>query len=243
MEYTYNQEFLITSADVNFKQELRISSLSNFLIQIATSHANILGWGFEDMIKHKLSWVLYGMQIELDSYPKWEETIRIETWPKGSDRFVYLRDYLIYNSSDEIIGRVSSSWLLIDIERRRPRIHDPENKVFKQNLDRHAISKLMPTIKYLGETELEKKFEVNYSDVDINQHLTTTRYIDWLFDTFSISDLMNRRPKSLIVNFTKEIVFGQKAVMQRSFNDSGAYHFQLIDPDTGKIFFQAELKF
>lgn len=94
--------------------------------------------------------------------------------------------------------------------KRRPRLHDPENEVFSFNQKKHAFEELVPIVDFNSEAAEEYLFQVRYSDVDINQHLTTTRYVDWMFDTFSPNSLRNKQICGLTLNFLKELTFGQK---------------------------------
>ena len=242
-DYQLTHEYLVTSADVDFEQKLRFSSFTNFLIQIAWRHAEQLGWGVEELHKHNLVWVLSGLQLELDEYPKWRETITIETWPKGINRLFYLRDFLIKNNQGKVIGRATSNWILIDIEKRRPKLHQLDDEVFKANLDRHAIADLLPNLKPEGDIENTTGFTVRFSDVDINQHLTTTRYIDWMFDTYTPDQIAKTRPKGLVVNFAKEIKFDQEVNMQRLVESEKITDFRLIHSKENTIFFKARLYF
>jgi acyl-ACP thioesterase len=237
------KEFLVSSADVDFEQKLRFSSLTNFLIQSAWQHAESLGWGVDELHKYNLVWVLSGLQIKLDQFPRWRETITIETWPKGMNRLFYLRDFHVYNPHMEVIGRASSSWLIIDMERRRPRLHNTESDVFQQNINKHAIEDPLPVLKWEGETFKSEINKVRFSDVDINHHLTTTRYIDWMFDTFSPGDISECRPKELIVNFNKEVGYGQQAFMNRANRSGNIEKFQLLSPENNRIYFNAELRY
>jgi medium-chain acyl-[acyl-carrier-protein] hydrolase len=243
LHYQIRQDFLVSSADVDFQQKLRLSSLTNFLIQVAWRHAEHLGWGTDDLHKHNLVWVLSGMQIELDKYPVWRDSINIETWPKGINRLYYLRDFLIRNQQGDVIGRATSNWLLIDIERRRPRQHDLNNEVFRHNLTRNALEELIAPSPFQGKVEKELPLSPRFSDIDLNHHLTTTRYVDWMFDTFSPDDIAQERAKGILLNFNKEVVYDQQVVMQRSEKAGNKIYFQLIDSKRPKAIFNATLTY
>lgn len=242
-KYILQKDFFVSSADVDFEEKLRLSSLTNYLIQIASQHAESLSWGAADLIKHNLVWVLSGFQIEIDQYPNWRDTITIESWPKGVNRLFYLRDYRILNSEGKEIGRASTNWLLIDVDRRRPKLLDADNDVFEQNLDKHAIKALVPMLKFEGEVDKTDKFTPRFSDIDLNNHLTTTRYVDWMFDTYTPGEVSSRRAKTLIVNFRKEVKFNELVLMQRSINTDQGTSFQLISEDGKQAYFQGKLSF
>jgi medium-chain acyl-[acyl-carrier-protein] hydrolase len=235
--------FFIYSSDVDFQANLKPSSLVNYLIQTAWKHAENLGWGVDDLLKHNLAWVLSGLEIQVDFYPKWKEEIEIITWPKGINRLFYLRDFIFYDASGKEFGRATSSWLLIDIEKRRPKMHDLGNEIFKINLNRHSIETIIPSLKFDGVPQNQLNSIVRYSDIDVNQHLTTTRYIDLMMDLFKPGFLEQKMPSEMIMNFMKEVVFDQNICMQNQLVSNNTYLFQLITSDANKPHFICRMLF
>jgi acyl-ACP thioesterase len=53
----------------------------------------------------------------------------------------------------------------------------------------------------------QRRVEALYSSIDINNHVTTTRYIQWILDSFSIDDLKENRIKIFEINFQNEAKF------------------------------------
>lgn len=243
-QYVFNKDFLITSADVDFEGKTKVSSLTNILIQAAWQHAEQLGWGVDDLAKHNLAWVLSSIRIKIFDYPTWRQTIQCETWPKGISRLFYLRDFNIYDSDNKLLASATSNWILIDIERRRPKLHNLDDEAIKKNSGKHAIEEEITPVKFDGEIESSYEYTVKYSDIDINQHLTTTRYIDIMFDTFSPEQIGNCRAREVKLSFLKEVTYAQNIRMQRHglCNDNGV-KFQLISEKQEKPCFLAELLF
>lgn len=242
-QFVFNKEFLVTSADVDFEGNVHISALANFLIQAAWRHAEHLGWGVDEMTEHNLAWILSSMKIKIKNYPRWRQTIRIETWPKGIERLFYLRDFVIYDSENNILGTGTSNWILIDIERRRPKLHNLNDEAIQQNKGKHAIEEKITGIQFEGEIDLDTDYNVKYTDIDINQHLTTTRYIDLMFDTYTPEQIALNRLTDITINFIKEITFAEKIKMVRSKPAGNSVKFKLISEKQEKPCFLAELKY
>jgi medium-chain acyl-[acyl-carrier-protein] hydrolase len=242
-QYKISCQYLVSSADVDFEGILRVSSLINFLIQSAWQHAEHLGWGVDALLKRNLAWVLSGFTLEIKHYPKWKETITVETWPKGVNRLFYMRDFYIRNSSGELLGKATTNWLLIDIDKRRPKLIDIDDVILHLNTMPHAIEEFVPVINFEGTTENTTDYQVRYSNVDVNQHLTTTGYIDFIFDTFDPTYISKNRPVSISVNFLKEVKFGANLKMHRKKPNEHTFLFQLEKTDEEKPLFRAELFF
>jgi medium-chain acyl-[acyl-carrier-protein] hydrolase len=240
-EYIIRRNFLVTSADVDFEGVLRISSLTNFLIQSAWQHAEILGWGVNDLHEKNLAWVLSGFTIKIDKYPVWKENITVETWPKGINRLFYLRDFNIFDDHGNILAKATTNWLLIDIDKRRPKLILHDNEVFHMNPDRHALKEFVPALNFSGDIESLTAYQVRYSNVDINRHLTATGYLDFIFDTYNPGFISENRPKKVVANFIKEVIFGAEVNMLRAKLSENQHFFQLESNDAKNAFFRAEL--
>ena len=70
---------------------------------IAWEHAEILGFGFNDLQKKKQFWVLSRILVKINRRPKWGEKFKIETWPVGIDGLLALRDIKFTDKNDKII--------------------------------------------------------------------------------------------------------------------------------------------
>lgn len=239
--YILDIDFQVTSADVDFQQKLKVSSLANMFIQAAWQHAEELGWGADELAKQNLAWVLSSVHIKIEKLPLWKQHIQCKTWPKGTNRLFYLRDFILYDEANNKIATATSNWLIIDIERRRPKFIELDKVTFEQNIDKHAIKGLVPPIKFEGNPEFELEYTIKYSDIDINKHLTTTRYIDLLFDTYSPDELQGKDTKEIIFYFNKEVKFNEKVKMLRGERPDNTTCFQLVNETKGNVAFLAQV--
>ena len=103
----------VQAHDVDFKNGLRLDSLFMYLQDIAAAHADKLNLGYTSLIEHNYAWVLSWAKAEIATLPQFGEEIRIRTWPKRKYKLYSFRDFLIYNSKDETIIKVTTAWLPI----------------------------------------------------------------------------------------------------------------------------------
>lgn len=242
-EKVQKTKYLITSADVDFEEKIHVSSLVNYLIQSAWRHAEHLNWGVNVLRTHNLSWVLSGLKLEISDYPNWKEELTVETWPKGLNRLFYLRDFMVYNKDRKLVAKGTSNWLMIDTDKRRPKLQLLNNidEVISEN--KHAINEFVPSIKMNNELVFVKECEVQYTHIDVNQHLTTTGYIDFVMNTFEPEFISENRPKEITLNFHKEVLFGSKLKIMRSNMEERLMTFGLFTlEDNRRPCFTCELK-
>jgi medium-chain acyl-[acyl-carrier-protein] hydrolase len=234
-----SEDTLVTSADTDFTRTLKPGALVNFHIQVAWHHAQNLGFGIDFLHENALVWMLSRMHIKIYCYPHWDEYIKLQSWPKGIRRLFYLRDFRFFDQQNNIISEATSEWLIINLASRRPKLYNPDHNIFQENTGKHALEGEVPVLSTpMSEADIFAN-KVVYSDVDLNQHLTTTRYVDWMFDCFDLDFLKQNPYSELVLNFIKEIPYGSKVEIRRfsPVNDSN-YYFEFIGPENNLVFFR-----
>lgn len=215
---TLLNDFTITTAETDMQNRIRLGSLVNLLIQSAINSADKLGFGFSNLHTQKLAWVLSRINVQIFEPIKWYDKVTVETWPKNIDKILYLRDFVVRNESGNIMAKATSGWLAIDVERRRPKvIEGSTNEIFCKLKNKHAIEQIPEKLLPVKEgTKFDNK--ATYSDIDLNQHVTATRYIDWMMDTLTIDFHSKNYPKQLTINYLKETMPGE--ILQTNRHDA-----------------------
>lgn len=235
-------KFEVSSADTDLKSRLRLSCLINYLIQSAIQSADDLGFGFANLSEQKMLWVLSRMNVEIVKPLNWYDTAIVETWPKTVERIFYMRDFIVRNQHNEIVAKATSAWLAIDLNSRRPKVLPPEStSTFTLLKDKHALKTAplkLPAI--CGEQKSE--LLANYSDIDLNGHVTSTRYIDWMMDTFPIDFHQTNYPKYFCVNYLKETLPSEKITLN-SLNENNYYSFEGNNLSNMQVAFRGRIDF
>ena len=148
----------------------------------------------------------------------------------------------VVNHFNFIFDFFLSSWLVIDVNTKRPQRTLTEANSFLELTSRSAIDEPAPALKFTGTPDHSERIRVKYNDIDINMHLTTYRYIDYVFDSYDLDFLSKNLPSEITVNFLKEIPFGSEIILQRIEN-ADTHHFELINAESGIVCFRAAVKF
>jgi len=232
----------VTSADTDMHSRLKISALVNYLIQTAISSAEHLGFGFSALKKEQLFWVLNRLTVEIYRPLKWSEKAEVETWPKNIERIFYIRDFIVRDEQGEIVAKASSAWLSIDINSKRPGLFKGDKiEAFSKLNDYHALE--YSPLKLNG---IEKKdlctITPSYFDIDLNRHVTSTRYIDWMMDHFSLDFHQTNYPKHLSVNYIKETMHGETIELSHD-NKATTHNFEGFNSNQQKVAFRGQIDF
>ncbi len=211
----YKHHLKVHSYEIDLNQNLSIPAIFNYLQEIAWEHADKLKYGFNDLHDKGQIWVLSRIEVEIHQLPRWTDELTLITWPRGVDGIFALRDYELHNSAGETVVAVSSSWLVLDTNTRRPvRLNDWSMGFDFAN--RQAIGRVAAKIKDEGSTPaFTEQFDVRIGDIDVNQHVNNVRYIDWAYNTFTIDHFKRNTPRAIVVNFNAEGKAGDVVKIER----------------------------
>ena len=160
---------------------------------------------WKEELKGQYGWILSKQTLKLKRPIKMEEEIEIVTRAKGGTRVQFERTYDII-CQNETIGGIYSLWTLIDINKRRivrPQrvgLELPEIEEYHSYVENYE-----PVIKSI-ETKKVMTRQVLYNDIDVNQHMNNTKYIEWALDLLPYHDFQNYYIEQISMYYKKEIV-------------------------------------
>ncbi|MDR1679344.1 MAG: acyl-[acyl-carrier-protein] thioesterase [Prevotellaceae bacterium] len=224
---TFN--FEVESSSCDFNGQLPLPYLFNLLLKASEKHADERHFGYNDLSKQNKAWVLSRMGMYMNKYPGYDTVIRIQTWVANIERFFTRRCFRISTADDTEIGYAQTLWAAIDLETRKP----------------CNINELGSTINdYLGaemdfpEKKLGKIAAINnqpvllhkpaYSDIDINGHFNSARYIERILDLFDIEQFKEKSVREFEIQYLAEALPESRL----------SFHLQKND----KEYFTAEIK-
>lgn len=207
--FVYEKEYEIHYYEIDYKRNVLITSIVDFLGDIATKQSEELGVGINFLKEKKLAWVLYKWNIDMFKYPSYGEKIIVKTCPYSMRKFFAYRQFEILSSEGEILGKADSIWLLINVERRKPvRITEDLYRFYGVSLEDDSVLEI-ENIEKLQNINTEKTFNVRYSDIDTNRHVNNAKYIAWAIETVPMDVVLNYTLKNIKVTYEKETTYGE----------------------------------
>ena len=225
----YSDKFFINSTDGDQFQEVKLSSLFRMFQEIATAHADKIGVGSKKTFDLGQAWILTRMQLEMYRYPKYEETIVINTYPGENKSFIFPRYFEIKTKKGELLARCSTLWAIIDLTTRKVSLN-PFGKL-KLPEEHHDGELPLPGKVTTDEVSLLEQRIVRYSEMDMNGHLNNTKYVDYVVDAIPVEKLKENRIKSFLINFNKEIKADDVVDIKVSANETQT----IISGDLGDV--------
>lgn len=241
MQTFWEDDLKVRAYDIDFKNKLKVSSIFNYMQDIASTHADNLNVGYRQLLEKELFWVLSWVKLEFNNLPQFEDKFKIKTWPKGRYKLYALRDFLLFDNSGGVFCRIASAWLLINAKSKR--ITDLKNLSieFPYQPDEHALTDLpakIPVVK-TGGIAFSKK--INYSDIDINRHVNNEKYIEYILDCYPNEFHERNRMKSMTVSFISETKFNDEIQigLNTSLSANGLHYLEGINKGAERLAFQS----
>ena len=244
MNPIWENKLRIRAFDVDANGRLKVNTILDYFQDAASNDAERLNFGYSIFVPMGLTWVLSWAKFEFINYPKFMDEIKIQSWGKKQHKLYSMRDYLLFNSKDEIICKGTSAWLLIDSKSLRPKILPqlfPDIKMFDT---KDALQDLPQKIIPTTETKLIYSTQIRYSDIDLNQHANNASYIKLLLDCFDQGFHKAHTIKSLTVSYIAQSRYGDEIQLSiGTEKDNPLTHYiETKNLSSNKIIFQAMIE-
>lgn len=239
MEPIYSREFSIDTVYVDRFGRLKSSMILYFAQEVATDHCEILGCDWDAMAQKGLFWAVIRHRIQIQRLPMVGENIRIETWPMPTTRTSYPRSMAAYDEQGEVLFRVHSLWVLMDVKSRAMVLPG------KSGVEVNGILRgtELPTPASLIPREMERQTArtVCYSDLDRNGHMNNVKYLDWAADLLPSHFHKENPPKSISLCYVSEAREGAVLSMSWTHSEDNVLRVEATEAESGKRIFGAEM--
>uniref|UniRef100_UPI003217E43B acyl-[acyl-carrier-protein] thioesterase n=1 Tax=uncultured Draconibacterium sp. TaxID=1573823 RepID=UPI003217E43B len=239
MEFKYRQELTTKSYFVNRFGKLSTSFLFWQIQDIAWEHAEILGFGFDNLKKEQQFWVLSRLLVKIKRRPKWGERFIIETWPVGTKGLLALRDIEFLDEKGESIIQATTSWLVLDAKTKRIiRLEDLKDIPLNgERVFEHTAGKVQAP-----KSDQELIFSpALFNEIDINQHFNSGRYLERIIDSYDFDFHSKNELAEFEINFAKEGIPEDRLAVKKQFIDDKIHLCSVVRESDGAELIKAKL--
>ena len=190
MKYTY--EYTIRYQDVDDTKHLRWTALEEYLLEVAGTVADDLGFGIAVLHPRDLTWILTHLSVQMSYMPMPQEHVVFETWIEQNAHSLSTRDYRVYlkdHAERRLIGECKSVWAVLDMEKREIAsvFDDP---IFEGCVDGELLPMSRATRAIALPDSQRVPYTIRYSDLDYNRHCNSCKYLQAMLDTYLPSSLV-----------------------------------------------------
>lgn len=202
----------------DFTAKVTLPVICNYMLDAASIHAKERGFGYERMLKDNVTWVLSRLSIEMKEYPAQNQSLIVETWVESVVRLFTQRCFRFIDQNGKVIGYARTIWAVIDINTRRPvdilsRLPDLSNYI---NLEMECPISKMEKISAVENVEPTIGYTVRYSDIDINKHTNSVKYIEHILNIFGLNFFSEKFICKFEMVYLAEGIFGDKVKLYQN---------------------------
>lgn len=238
-------DFICEPFHADFTGHLTLSVLGNHLLNCAGQHASRRGFGIARLNDEDHTWVLSRMAIEFDELPCQYKHFSIETWVESVYRLFTDRNFRICNEEGRAIGHARTVWAMIGMQSRKP---IELTSLYAGAITSYTCPEETCPIEKPGRikvtaTEPSLSFTAHYSDIDINGHVNSMRYIEHVMDLFDLDYLRQHPLHRFEIAYIAESYCGDTIDIYANKNEDGTWQTELRNSATGAILCRCKLVF
>ena len=197
---------------VDFTGHIFMGVLGNHLLNAAGNHSQRRGWGIGALNESSHTWVLSRLSIEMTELPCQYEHIEIKTWVESVIKLFTNRNFAIQRPDGTPLGYARSTWAMIDMTTRKP---CDLLSLYDGDILRYVVDETDNVCPIAGHgrfrfrnAEKVRSIHTYYSDVDINGHINSIKYIEHILDLFPRERFEQQSIRRLEIAYKAEAYMG-----------------------------------
>lgn len=196
---------------VDFTGRVFMGVLGNHLLNAAGNHSQKRGWGISALNENHHTWVLSRLSIEMTEMPRNYQHCQVSTWVESVMKLFTTRNFAIKDAEGRPMGYARSVWAMIDTETRRPcdlvTLYDGDLLNYVVS-DEENVCPIEGHGRFrFRDAQLVRTLTTCYSDIDINGHVNSIKYIEHILNLFSRQQ-MERGIKRFEIAYKAESYMG-----------------------------------
>ena len=216
-------KFVAEPFHVDFTGRLTLGVLGNHLLNCAGFHAAERGFGMATVNEENYTWVLSRLAIEMEEMPVQYESFSIDTWVEDVYRLFTNRNYAIRDKDGRPIGYARSVWAMINMHTRKPIDLLSVNGGSIRDFICDAPCPIDTPSRIKVDTgEETASLRAKYSDIDVNGHVNSIRYIEHILDLFPLEMYRTQRVRRFEMAYVAESYYNDTLSFYLE-GESGSY--------------------
>lgn len=223
-------EFFTEPFHCDFTHHLFLDRLGNLMLNAADYHSRDRDFGMTYLNPLHKTWVLSRLAIEITEMPLQYDKLYIETWIEGTMKYFTNRNFKVEDDDGKIYGYGRSVWAMIDTDTRQPQnlidIHDGKILEYVDKDEPCPIDKCS-RVKMTDNAEKISSVKTHYTDVDVNGHINSVKYIEHVLDLFSVNYYKEYRLERFEIAYVAESHGGDTLNFYSEKNGTGEYYIRI----------------
>jgi acyl-ACP thioesterase len=199
--------FMAEPFHCDFSHRLFMGHLGNHLLNAADFHSADRDFGMTYLNPIHKTWVLSRLAIEMEEMPVQYTKFFVETWVESAMKFFTNRNFRVVGADDNVYGYGRSVWAMIDTDTRQPQdILAVRDGAITQWIETEKACPIEKggRVKMGDGAELVRTIDTYYTDVDVNGHINSVKYIEHVLDLWDVAWYREHRIKRFEIAYVAE---------------------------------------
>lgn len=205
--------FYVEPFHVDLSGRIFMGILGNHLLNAAGNHSQRRGWGIGALNENRHTWVLSRLCIEMEEMPLRYEHAEVKTWVEGVMKLFTSRNFAILRPDGTPYGYARSIWSMIDMETRKPcdllSLYDGDIVNYVVEPEENVCPIAGHGRFRFRNAEFVRTIDTYYSDIDINGHVNSIKYIEHILDLFPIERFTRQGLRRFEIAYKAESYLGE----------------------------------
>ena len=201
------KDCILYESDFDVSSQIKIHRVMELMQDLATSHADKLGFGWDDMDANGFFWILSKVKIVFDKIiTRKTRKFKLYTWPIAPNKFFVERRFTAVDDNGEQLFSATTIWMIVERDSRKIASQDAIARFYKADFDDTpcGVDTALARVRRNDNYSLQYERAIRRTDLDINRHVNNTNYINYAVDTLGI----NERIGSVEIVYHKELMCG-----------------------------------
>ena len=204
MNPIFEKEYTLRAGDFDKFDRLHPAAVLDLFQDVAGQHADLLGIGYDTLLKRSLMWVLVRVKFRFLAPAHRYQTVVVKTWPLEPRRLSHRREYCIEDENGERLVEGSSEWVVMDSVERKlrwtPTLYPMDFEFHTELMCEQRLDRIQH---HLPQTKSAYVVRAGFSDLDINEHVNNVKYANYVMD--AINPAREEEIESFQVDYRKEV--------------------------------------
>lgn len=203
MNEKFSEVFRLRVSDYDCFDKLMPHAVLDLFQDVAGKHADLIGVGFNDLIKNNLIWVLVRTKYIVLKNPPLYAKVKATTWPKPKGRIDFDREYIIEDEKGDLLIKGISKWVVVNAKTRRISLTKDVNYSCDISHDANFNGNFEKLEDFFIDGCQENEATTTFSDLDHNGHVNNINYARFIINSINLSKA--DEIQSFEINYIKEL--------------------------------------
>lgn len=196
---------VLYESDFDVSSQVKIHRVMEFMQDLATAHADELGFSWNRMDANGLFWVMSKAKIVFGGIiDRNTRCFKLYTWPIKANRFFIERRFEAVDEQGKRLFSATTIWMIAERDTRKIASQDTISKFYNADFDDAPCGADTNFTRIRRDDAYELKYTrtIRRTDLDINLHVNNTNYVNYALDVLNASEQIT----NVEITYHKELV-------------------------------------